>query len=82
MKHQRHFDPMAPRLRQVATILGMIDDLNRVARLLDCDISIHEECHKEAALPLLASLTSRRDRLRETIAVLETRLADIRGFQG
>jgi hypothetical protein len=77
MKHQRHFDPMTPRLRQVATILGMIDDLNRVAGHLDCDIAA-----QEIASPLLASLTSRRDRLRETLALLETRLADIRGFQG
>jgi hypothetical protein len=81
MKHQRHFDPMTPKLRQVATILGMIDDLDQVAGLLDCDIAAQDR-HKETALPLLASLTSRRDKLRETIAMLETRLVDIRGFQG
>ena len=81
MKHQRHFDPMTPRLRQVATIWGMIDDLNRVARLLDTDIASRE--HEQGpASPLLASLSSRRNKLRETIGVLETRLADIRGFQG
>lgn len=71
---------MTPRLRQVATILGMIDDLNRVTRLLDCDIATAEN-HKQTELQLLASLTSRRDKVRETIAVLETRLADIRGFK-
>jgi hypothetical protein len=80
MKHQRHFDPMTPKLRQVATILGMIDDLDQVARLLDCDIAAQED-DQRTVLPLLASLTSRRNKLRETIAMLETRLADIRGFQ-
>ena len=80
MKHQRHFDPMTPRLRQVSTILGMIDDLAQVARLLDCDIATQQ--HEQGmASPLLVSLRSRRTKLLETIAVLETRLADIRGFQ-
>jgi hypothetical protein len=81
MKHQHHFDPMTPRLRQMATILGMIDDLNGFAGHLDCDIAAQEHA-QEIASPLLVSLTSRRDRLRETLALLETRLADIRGFQG
>jgi len=77
MKHQRHFDPMPPRLRQVATILGMIDDLGRVSRLLDEDIA----AANRPGLPILPSLTSRRKKLRETIVTLENRLADIRGLQ-
>jgi hypothetical protein len=75
MKHQRHFDPMPPRLRQVATILGMIDDLDRGARLLDDDIA------SNGRAPLIASLTSRRKNLRETIVTLEKRLVEIRGPQ-
>jgi hypothetical protein len=55
----------------------MIDDLERVAGHLDCDIASRQE---EIASPLLALLTSRREKLRETLALLETRLAEIRGF--
>ena len=80
MKHRRHVDPMTPRLRQVATILVMIDDLDRVAQLLDSDIATQEQ-EQGTASPLLGSLMSRRNKLRETITVLQTRLADIRGFQ-
>jgi hypothetical protein len=75
MKHQRHSDPMTPRLRQVATILGMIDDLGRVARVIDDDIA------GNGRPPLNASLTSRRKNLRETILILEKRLAEIQGPQ-
>jgi hypothetical protein len=60
MKHQRHFESMTPRLRQVATVLGMIDDLDQVARLLDCESAAQELNQQKTALPLLASLTSRR----------------------
>jgi hypothetical protein len=75
MKHRRHFDPMPPRLKRVATILGIIDDLHQNARLLDGDIA------SEPNSALIDSLTSRRDKLLVTIAMLETRLADIRGLQ-
>jgi hypothetical protein len=78
MKHQRHFESMTPGLRQVATVLGMIDDLDQAARLLDCEIAAQELNQQKTALALLASLTSRRDKLRETIAMLETSLADNR----
>ena len=78
MKQQRrHSNPMTPRLRQIATILEMIDDLDRVAGLLDCEIATQEH-HAKTVLPIRASLTSRRDNLRKTVAMLETRLADIR----
>jgi hypothetical protein len=77
MKHQRHFDPTTPRLRQVATILALIDDLGRVSRLLDEDIA----ATGGPGLPILLSLTSRRKNLRETLVTLEKRLADIRGLQ-
>jgi hypothetical protein len=77
MKHQRYIDPMSPRLRQVATILGMIDDLERGAQQLNCDIAAQQHDEKITS-PLLASLVSRRDRLRETVALLEKQLAHIR----
>jgi hypothetical protein len=74
MKHHRfQVDPMTPRLRQISTILGMLDDLYRTGRLLDSDIA-----HKEMPLPLHASLTERRARLQETIGTLEARLAFLR----
>jgi hypothetical protein len=74
MKHHRfQIDPMTPRLRQISTILGILDDLNRIGRLLDSDIA-----HKVMPLPLLASLTERRGKLRETIGTLESRLAVLR----
>jgi hypothetical protein len=43
MKHQRHFDPTDVALRDVEQISGLIDDLDRVVRILDCDIATEEE---------------------------------------
>jgi hypothetical protein len=52
----------------------MIDNLDRVARLLDDDIASNDPTS-----PLIVSLKSRRKNLRDTIVILEKRLADIRG---
>jgi hypothetical protein len=73
MKHHRfQADPMTSRLRQMTTILGMIDDLNRTGRLLDFDI---ERCPDRSTH---ASFTKRRAKLQETIGTLEARLALLR----
>ena len=73
MKHHRfRADPMTSRLRQMTTILGMIDDLNRTGRLLDFDI---ERCPDRSTH---ASLTKRRTELQETVGALEARLALLR----
>jgi hypothetical protein len=72
MKYQRHFGSanVIP-LRDVARIGAFIGDINRRARLLDHDI---------VAYPILAAtVTERRDNLLSTIAVLEPRLARLRG---
>jgi hypothetical protein len=72
MKHQRHFGSanVIP-LKGVAQIGAFIGDIDRRARLLDHDI---------AAYPVLATaLTERRDNLLATIAMLEQRLASLRG---
>ena len=79
MRHQGSFSSITPRLQQLTTILGMLDDLGRVSRILDHDIAIEE--HKEPGSPLVASLTLRRAKLRETISTLETRLESLRAFR-
>jgi len=72
MKHQRHFGSASViPLREMARIGALIGDIDRRARLLDHDI---------VAYPILAAtLTERRDNLLATIAVLEQRLASLRG---
>ena len=64
---------MTPRLRQISTILGMLDDLNRIGQHLDSDIA-----QNKLPLPLHASLTERRAKLQETIGTLEAWLALLR----
>jgi len=82
MKHQRHFWSENP-LREVARISALISDLDRVVRILDCDIATEEERARvsdrfDAAYPILARmLTARRDNLNDTIAALERRLAGL-----
>ena len=62
-------------------IWGMIGDLDRRARPLDCDIATEEERvgisnRSDAAYPVLArTLPARRDNLKDTIAALERRLS-------
>jgi hypothetical protein len=81
MKHQRHFDPIDVALRDVAQISALIDNLDRVVRILDCDIATEEERAGvsdlfDGAYPVLArSLAARRENLKLTIAALEGRLA-------
>lgn len=77
MKHGYHVDPMTSRLRQISTILRMLHDLGRVARLMDADIADVER--RELPMPIHASLTERRARLQATIDTLEARLASLRG---
>jgi hypothetical protein len=63
---------MTSRLRQMTTILGMIDDLNRTGRLLDFDIQ------RSPDRSTYTALTNRRVNLQETIGILEARLANLR----
>jgi hypothetical protein len=84
MKHQRHFGSANDvALREVARISALISDLDRVVRILDCDIASEEERAQvsnpfDATYPILArTLTARRDNLKDTIAALEKRLASL-----
>ena len=83
MKQQRHFDTSEAAQREAVKIRRMIGDLDRLVRLLDCNIAIQEECAKisdqsDVAYPILArALAARRDNLRKTIAALEQRLSKL-----
>ena len=85
MKHQRHFERASDvAIREAAQISTMISDLDRLVRLLDCDITTEEERARisdrsEPAYPILArTLAARRDNLRDTIDALEQRLTTIK----
>jgi hypothetical protein len=85
MKRQRHFERASDvALREAAQISTMISDLDRLVRLLDCDITTEEERARisdrsEPAYPILArTLAARRDNLRDTITALEQRLTTIK----
>ena len=81
MKHQRHFDPSDAALREVWQISALIGDLERVVRILDCDITTEEEragvsSPSNRSYPVVArALATRRENLKRTIAALEKRLA-------
>jgi hypothetical protein len=83
MKHQRHFDASDTTSREAAQISKMIGDLDRLVRTLDYDIAAEEERaqisdRSDVAYPILArTLAVRRDNLRDTIAALEPRLANL-----
>ena len=84
MKHQRHFERASDATsREAAQISKMICDLDRLVRILDCDIATEEERARifdrsDAAYPMLArTLATRRDNLRGTVAALEKRLANL-----
>jgi hypothetical protein len=83
MKHQRHFDASDTTSREAAQISKMIGDLDRLVRTLDYDIAAEEERaqisdRSDVAYPILArALAARRDNLRDTIAALEPRLANL-----
>jgi hypothetical protein len=83
MKHRRHFDAGDGALREAVRISKMISDLDRLVRILDCDIATEEERDRvfdrsDAAYPALArTLAARRDNLRDTITALEQRLSNL-----
>jgi hypothetical protein len=70
MKHRRHFDAGDAASREAVQIGKMISDLDRLVRILDCDIATEEERARvfdrsDAAYPVLArTLAARRDNLR------------------
>jgi hypothetical protein len=82
MKHGWIGDESA--LREAPQIRTLISDLDRIVQILNCDIASEEERvrvfdRSDVTYPLLAStLAARRDNLRDTIAVLEQRLATIK----
>ena len=85
MKRQRHFESSSgPSLREAVQIRTLIADLDRLVRIINCDIAAEEEyarvCDRsDAAYPMLArTLSARRDNLRDTIAGLEQRLRTIK----
>jgi hypothetical protein len=61
MKHQRHFERASNvTSREAAQISKMISDLDRLVRILDCDIATEEERARvsdrsDAAYPILAT---------------------------
>jgi len=61
----------------------MISDLERLVRILDCDIATEEERARvfdrsDATYPALARTpAARRDNLRDTITALEHRLSNL-----
>jgi len=80
MKHLYNFgSPNYAALNDAAKLRTLISDLNRVVRMLNCEIATEEERAGvldpfNAAYPILARmLTARRDNLKETIAALEQR---------
>ena len=84
MKHQRHYGSASDvALSEVARISALISDLDRVVRILDCDIATEEERGRvsdpfDATYPILArTLTARRDNLKNTITAFEKRLAGL-----
>jgi hypothetical protein len=84
MKQPRHFENVSrTAVRQAACIENMIADMQRVAQVLDCDVSTEEErvriCDRsDPRYSILArQLAARRDNLRVTIAALEARLSSI-----
>jgi hypothetical protein len=71
-------------LREATKIRTLIGDLDRIARILNCDIATEEERTRvfdrsDATYSILArTLATRRDNLTHTIAALEQRLATIK----
>jgi hypothetical protein len=82
MKHSnRAQDASKDNSGQCDCLRQMISDLDRLIRLLDCDIATEEERSRvfdpvDPAYSILArTLTTRRDNLKNTITLLEQRLA-------
>jgi hypothetical protein len=70
-------------LREDSTIRTLMDDLDRIRQVVECDIATEEERagifdRANARYPVLArALAMRRDNLKVTIAALTQRLATI-----
>jgi septation ring formation regulator EzrA len=85
MKRQHHFEIQnETALREATKIRTLIVDLDRVVRILNCDIATEEERTRvfdrsDAKYSILArTLAARRNNLSDTIAALEQRLAMIK----
>jgi hypothetical protein len=85
MKRQHHFEIQSETaLREATKIRTLIADLDRVVRILNCDIATEEERTRvfdrsDAKYSILArTLAARRNNLSDTIAALEQRLAMIK----
>jgi hypothetical protein len=84
MKHQHHYGNASDvALRDAGQIRTLITNLDRVVQILACDVAAAEEEHEgsdrsKTAYPILArTLAARRDNLRNTIATLDQRLANL-----
>jgi hypothetical protein len=81
MKHRYHFGSHCAVPKEVARVSALISDLDRVARILESDISTEEKRAgvsdpQNTAYPSLARImTARRNNLKETIGALERRLS-------
>ena len=83
MKHAKRYGATNLPSCERDLLLNMISDLDRLVRLLDCDIAKEEERFRvsnraDPAYPMLArTLSTRRDNLKSTIAALENRLVTV-----
>jgi hypothetical protein len=76
MKRSYRVDPMTPRLRQISTILAMLDDLSHTRQLIDAELEEVER--KKTSQPIQAALMERRAKLQVTIGRLEAGLTSLR----
>jgi hypothetical protein len=83
MKHQRHFETTAS--REAAKTKTLIADLDRIVQIIKIEIATQEEEEAggfdrfQAQYPMRArELTERRDKLTDTITVLEQYLGRLK----
>jgi hypothetical protein len=82
MKHQRHFETTAS--REAAKTKTLIADLDRIVQIIKIEIATQEEeaggfDRFQAQYPMRArELTERRDKLTDTITVLEQYLGRLK----
>jgi hypothetical protein len=76
MKRWYRVDPMTPRLRQISTILAMLDDLSQTRQLIDAELAEVER--KKTSQPIRAALMERGAKLQITIGRLEAGLTSLR----
>ena len=81
MKRRYHFgNANSASLSEMARVSALINDLDRRAQLIECDIAAEEERARvfnrsDAAYPIAARILAvRRDNLKASIATLERRL--------